>query len=387
MLLGILEGLPAGIPLEAAFINRYLARRQGGYGRGGRQKIEKDEVRIVAGVRHGETLGSPLGFLLENRDFAHWQGVMDPEREARDEEKAARRAVKEPRPGHADLVGGLKYDRADLRDILERASARETAMKVALGAAALRFLEELDIHVAGYVVAMGEAAMDPGELEALSFWERRERAAGSPVYCPSPRASEAMVEAVREAARRNDTLGGVVEVMAVGLPVGLGSHIAAERRLEGRLAAALMALPAVKGVEVGLGFGAAYRYGSQVHDAIYREAEARRKGGYTRSTNRAGGLEGGITNGMPLVVRLAMKPLSTLTHPLPTVNIVTKEPSRAAVERTDVAAVPALSVVAEAAVGLVLADAVLEKFGGDSLKEVKRNLEGFLAQMEAHPSP
>ncbi|MBE3589488.1 MAG: chorismate synthase [Firmicutes bacterium] len=387
MLVGILEGLPAGVPLSAGDIDPYLQRRQGGYGRGGRMKIERDEVRLVAGVRGGETLGSPIAFLIQNRDWKNWQGVMNPEAEAIDAERRAARRVTSPRPGHADLAGGLKYDRADLRDVLERASARETAMRVAIGAACLKFLAELGIRAAGHVVRMGAAAADSDRLAALPLEELAARAAASPVYCADEEASERMVEAVKEAARRHDTLGGVVEVRVEGLPVGLGSHISGARRLDARLAEALMGIQAVKGVEIGLGFEAARRFGSEVHDPIVYvgPARARRSGGYVRTRNGAGGLEGGMTNGAPLVVRAAMKPLATLTHPLPSVDVETKAPSGAAVERTDVAAVPALAVVAEAMVGIVLAGAVLEKFGGDSLGEVRRNLEGYLQQIARHP--
>ncbi|MBX6350489.1 MAG: chorismate synthase [Clostridia bacterium] len=390
MLVGILEGIPAGLPLSAQRdIDPYLARRQGGFGRGGRQRIERDRARIVAGVRLGETLGSPIAVLLENRDFRNWRGVMDPEADLVDPERTRLRRVTTPRPGHADLAGGLKYDRADLRDVLERASARDTAMRVALGAVALRLLRALGVRVLGHVVAIGPVAVRDEALSDLGLDELARRASRSPVYCADGAASALMVEAVREAMRRHDTLGGVVEVRARGLPVGLGSHVDPARRLDARLAAALMAVQAVKGVEIGLGFRGSAMSGRDVHDPIAYEPgpATRRAGGYRRSRNGAGGLEGGTTNGEELVLRVAMKPLSTLTEPLPSVDVETKEPARAAVERTDATAVPALSVVAEAVVGTVLADAVLEKFGGDSLRELKRNLAGYLRQIARHPQP
>lgn len=389
MLVGILEGMPAGLPLSAARdIDPYLRRRQGGFGRGGRQRIERDRARIVAGVRQGETLGSPIAVLIENRDFRNWRGIMDPEAELGDPERTRLRRVTTPRPGHADLAGGLKYDRADLRDVLERASARDTAMRVALGAIALRLLRALGIRVLGHVVALGPVEVEEEALLGLSLAELARRIARSPVYCADLAASARMVEAVREAMRRHDTLGGVVEVRASGIPVGLGSHVDPGRRLDARLAAALMGIQAVKGVEVGSGFRGSRMYGRDVHDPIaYDPGPAtRRAGGYRRQRNGAGGLEGGITTGEELVVRLAMKPLSTLTRPLPSVDVETKEPAQAAVERTDVTAVSALSVVAEAAVGLVLADAVLEKFGGDSLGELRRNMAGYLRQIARHPA-
>ncbi len=385
-LLGILEGMPAGVPVSAECIDAELARRQGGYGRGGRMKIEQDRVEILAGVRHGFTLGSPVGLLIRNRDWANWEAVMSP---APPQEGAGpgpsikERAVTRPRPGHADLAGGLKYGHHDLRNILERASARETAMRVAIGAVCQGLLAELGIRLVSHVVSLGGVEADTAGLVPE---EIAGRAAASPVYCADERASEAMVAAIDRARQAGDSLGGVVEVIAAGVPVGLGSHVAADRRLDARLAQALMGIQAIKGVEVGLGFEAARRPGSQVHDEILA-ADARRdlSGGlwFRRASNRAGGLEGGVTNGEPVVVRAAMKPIATLYQPLISVDIVTKREERAGIERSDTCAVPAASVVAQAAVAFVLAQAVLEKFGGDSLDEVRRNRDAYLAAVRA----
>ena len=372
-LLGILEGMPAGVPVLPEAIDVHLRRRQGGYGRGGRQKIERDHAQLLCGVRAGESLGSPIGVLIENRDFANWQGVLGADPAAFDPAKAAERALTRPRPGHADLAGGLKFDRDDLRDVLERASARETAMKVAIGAVCLGLLESLGIRVAGHVVRIGPVEAPP---VALGVAEIAERAASSSVYCVDPDASLAMEAAIRDAMMAKDTLGGIFEVVAEGLPPGLGTHAAYDRRLDGLLAQALMSIPAVKGVGIGLGFGVAERPGSQVHDEILYG-----QGRYHRATNRAGGIEGGMTNGEPLVVRAALKPISTLPRPLRSVDIRTHEAVEAAYERSDTTAVPAASVIGEAAVAFVLAQALLEKTGGDSLAEVRRNLDAYLERV------
>ncbi len=378
-LMGILEGLPAGIPVRLERVNAELARRQGGYGRGRRMHIERDRAEILAGVRHGLTLGSPIGVLIRNRDWENWQDVMRVE--ARPEQPPAERArareLTRPRPGHADLAGGVKYGHHDLRNVLERASARETAMRVALGAICLEFLEALGIEVVSHVVAIGGVR---ARTEGLSPAELAERAAASPVYCADPDAAQEMVVAIDRARREGDSLGGVFEVIAVNVPLGLGSHVTADRRLDARLAAAVMGIQAIKGVEIGLGFGVAALPGSRVHDEILRgEGEV----WFRRATNRAGGLEGGITNGEPVVVRAAMKPIATLYKPLRSVDVVTKEEVAAGVERSDTCAVPAASVVGRAVVAFVLAQAVLEKFGGDSLEEVRRNRDAFLAAVRS----
>lgn len=366
-LTGIVEGMPAGVPLSAADLDRDLARRQQGHGRGGRMRIEHDRAEITGGVRRGRTLGSPVSFLIRNRDFAHWQESMAVEAGERDPEPLVR-----PRPGHADLAGGLKYGVRDLRDILERSSARETAARVAAGAVAKVLLRELGIQVQSHVLAIGgetapERDLPPGELRAL--------AEASPVRCADPEAGQRMVAAIDEARAAGDSLGGVFEVVAAGVPPGLGSHVQWDRKLDGRIAGAFGSIPGIKGVEQGLGFRAAALRGSQVHDPIYYDPTR----GFFRRSNRAGGLEGGVTNGEPVVVRAAMKPIPTLRVPLPSVDIRTGEALEAAFERSDVCAVPAAAVVGEAMLAWVLAEALLEKTGGDSLGEVRSNLERYRA--------
>jgi chorismate synthase len=365
-LLAIVEGIPAGLPLLATDVDGDLARRQRGYGRGGRMKIETDRVRLLSGVRGGETLGSPIALAVENRDHASWAGRMGAAPFAEPPEPLTR-----PRPGHADLAGGLKYDRHDLRDVLERASARETAMRVAVGAVCRKLLGALGIDVFAHVVAIGpvEAA-----LAGLLPEEIGARARASDLACADPEAEQAMRAAILEAAHAGDTLGGVFEVVATGVPPGLGSHVQWDRKLDGRLAQALMSIQAIKGVEIGLGFGAARARGSWVHDPIGYDAAAR---AFTRPSNRAGGLEGGVTNGMPVVCRAAMKPIATLKRALPSVDVRSKEPFEAAFERSDVCAVAAASVVGEAMVAITVAAALLEKLGGDSLREVTDNLASY----------
>lgn len=371
-LVALVEGIPAGVPLLAADIDADLARRQRGYGRGGRMKIETDRVRFVSGVRGGETLGSPIGMILENRDFVNWSTRMDAAPFAEAPEPLTR-----ARPGHADLAGGLKYDRRDLRDILERASARETAARVAVGGVCRKLLGLLGVEVFAHVVAIGPVAASP----AGDFAAMRDLARASDLACADEEAAARMREAIREAAHAGDTLGGIFEVVAIGAPPGLGSHTQWDRKLDGRLAQALMSIPAIKGVSIGLGFEAAGLPGSEVHDPIGYDAADR---AFTRPSNRAGGLEGGITNGMPVVCRAAMKPISTLRRALPSVDVRTKEAFEAAFERSDVCAVPAASVIGEAMVAITLAGAMLEKLGGDSLGEVQRNLEGYRAQIRAY---
>ena len=376
-LVGILEGIPAGLPVSAERINVELKRRMGGYGRGARMKIESDQIEWLAGVRAGETLGSPIAMLVWNRDWEHWQDVMAAEADAPGAER--RRQVTRPRPGHADLAGSLKYDRRDARDILERASARETVARVACGAVCKILLEQFGVEVGSHVIELGGVRAGVGAQHAAPLPARLNQASdASPVRCLDPAAEKEMIARIDAAKAAGDTLGGVVEVIALGLPVGLGSHVSWDAKLDGRLAQALMSIPAVKGVELGLGFEAARRKGSEVHDEI--------PPGLSRASNRAGGTEGGMTTGEPLVARVAMKPISTLMSPLRTVDLKTGGPAQAQSERSDVTAVPAMGVIAEAMVSLVLAQALLEKFGGDALSETKRNFEGYVAQVRARTS-
>jgi chorismate synthase len=373
-LVGIVDGVPAGLALSARSIDDDLARRQRGYGRGGRMKIETDKVTIQSGVRGGETLGSPIALLVANKDFENWKGRMGPEPFAEAPEPVVR-----PRPGHADLAGGLKYDRHDLRDILERASARETAMRVAIGAVARALLGAVGIDVFAHVVSIGDVvgtahrSLDEGTIKL--------RARASDLSCADPDAEGKMRDAILTASHAGDTLGGVFEVIATNVVPGLGSHVQWDRKLDGVLAQSLMSIQAIKGVEIGMGFEAARTRGSEVHDPIDYD---RKHHAFTRPHNGAGGLEGGITNGAPLVVRAAMKPIATLRKPLPSVHVDTKERADAAHERSDVCAVAAASVVGEAMVCIALADAVLDKLGGDSMKEMLRNLEGYRAQLRAY---
>jgi chorismate synthase len=368
----VVDGVVAGLPLVAGDVDTDLARRQRGYGRGGRMKIEHDRVTFTGGVRDGRTLGSPVCMTIENRDFASWAERMGPEPLPTRPEPLTR-----PRPGHADLAGALKFDRDDLRDVLERASARETAARTAVGAVARKLLAELDVDVFAHVLSIGPVRAD---VSKLSLAEIRERARASDLSCADSDAEAAMREAILSAAHAGDTLGGVFEVVATGVPPGLGSHTHWDRKLDGRLAQALVSIQAVKAVEIGDGWSAAARRGSTVHDPIGYDKKRRR---FTRPTNRAGGLEGGVSNGEPIVCRAAMKPLATLKRALPSVDVRTKKPFDAAVERSDVCAVAAASVVGEAMVAVTLAGAVLEKFGGDSLDELRRNVDGFLRQIEA----
>jgi len=376
-LVAILEGIPAGLPLLASDVDPELVRRMQGHGRGARMRIEADRVQFLSGVRAGATLGSPIALLIENRDFENWRDVMAAEPAA----EPPRRKLSRPRPGHADLAGVLKYDRQDARDILERASARETAARVAAGAVCRRLLAEFGVEIGSHVVALGGIAATLPEPLPVPLNAAADR---SSVRCLDPEATRAMVARIDAAKDAGDTLGGVVEVVARGVVVGVGSHVSADRRLDGRLAAALMALPAVKGVEIGRGFETAALPGSAAHDEILRAegGTAARAGGFTRRTNRAGGLEGGMTNGEPVVVRAAMKPLSTLMAPLQSVDLETGKSAPAQSERSDVTAVPALGVIAEAALALALAAAYAEKFGGDSVAEMRRNFDGYVARLE-----
>jgi chorismate synthase len=379
-LVAIVEGLPAGLPVSAAWVDRDLGRRMLGYGRGARMKIERDRIEWLAGVRAGETLGSPVAMVIQNRDWTNWEEIMAAEGTPGEER---RRRLNRPRPGHADLVGVLKYDRTDARDILERASARETAARVAAGALARRLLDEFGVEVGSHVVSLGGIVVPrPGSLPV----PLNPAADRSEVRVLDPAVEAGIIQRIDQAKKDGDTLGGECEVVVRGLPAGLGSHVHWDRKLDGRLAGALMSIPAVKAVEIGLGFEAARRPGSEVHDAIDAEATPGASapapglsGGYGRRSNNAGGLEGGITTGAPLVLRVGMKPIATLMSPLPTVDLRTGRPAKAQAERSDVTAVPAMGVIAEALTAFVLAEAWLEKFGGDSLGEIRRNVEGYLA--------
>jgi len=379
-LIALMEGVPAGLSLEMARdVDPDLARRQQGYGRGRRMLIESDRADIISGVRLGETLGSPLSMAIWNRDAENWSEAMSPLPPVPGSNPKALKRVHLPRPGHADLVGVLKYDRTDARDILERASARETAARVACGAVARRLLDEIGITVASHVVSIGGIEAEVTDPLPPDLNERADR---SQVRTLDPAAETRMIEAIDAAKEAGDTLGGVFEVVALGLPIGLGSHVAWDERLDARLAAAIMGIQAIKGVEIGLGFEAARRPGSQVHDAIAPDGDSQRTAHYSRPTNGAGGLEGGTTNGQPLVIRGAMKPISTLRRRLPSVDLRDGSIKDAAVERSDVCAVPAAGIVGEAMVALVIADAVVQKFGGDSMSELKRNFDSYLNYLE-----
>ncbi len=381
-LMVIVEGLPAGLPVAAEWVDRDLGRRMMGYGRGARMKIEKDRIEWVTGIRAGETLGSPVGMLIHNRDWANWEDVMAAEGSPGDER---RRKLNRPRPGHADLVGVLKYDRQDARDVLERASARETAARVAAGALARRLLDEFGVDIGSHVVSLGGIRAPAIADLPLPLNPAADR---SEVRAIDSSVDAQMIARIDQAKKDGDTLGGECEVVVRGLPAGLGSHVHWDRKLDGRLAGALMSIPAVKAVEIGMGFEASRRPGSEVHDPIDAAATPGQvapapglHGGFTRRSNNAGGLEGGMTTGAPLVIRVGMKPIATLMSPLPTIDLRTGLPAKAQAERSDVTAVPAMGVIAEALTALVLADAWMEKFGGDSLSETRRNFEGYLARL------
>lgn len=377
-LVALVEGAPAGLPLLAEHIDRELARRQQGYGRGRRMVIETDRVEFLAGVRAGETFGAPIAMLVRNKDWKNWEAIMDPAPRPEDDAPDGRkRQVTRVRPGHADLTGILKFDRDDARDILERASARETTARVAAGAVARQLLAAFGVRVGSHLVHLGGVDATPSALPE----DLNAAADASPLRCLDPQAEQAMIARIDRAKAEGNTLGGICEVVVTGLPVGLGAHVSWDRKLDGRLAAAICSIPAVKGVEMGMGFEAARRTGAEVHDEIEPAPNQPRSGNVRRRTNRAGGLEGGMTTGEPLVLRVAMKPISTLMRPLETVDLRTGAPAAAAAERSDVTAVPAMGVIAEAMTALVLADAFCEKFGGDSLGEMRRNYEGYLARV------
>ena len=375
-LTAILVGVPAGLPLIATEIDSELKRRQAGYGRGGRMKIESDRVEITAGVRDGVTLGNPISLTIQNRDWENWQKVMSPDPGA----VTDRETVTRPRPGHADLAGGIKYNHKDLRNVLERASARETAARVAVGAVAKRLLKEFGIYIISFVVEIGGIRAKIEDIAINDNYTKIERFLdlsydNSPLRCPDSEAEQKMMKAIDDAGKNGDTLGGVVKIIATGVPVGLGTYAQWDRRLDTRLAGAIMGIPAIKGVEIGLGFEAARRLGSQVHDEIkYDDTEKR----FCRPTNNAGGIEGGISNGEPIILRAAMKPIPSLRRPLQSVDLISKKPFEATKERADVCAVPAAGVVAEAVVAIELANAMIEKFGGDSLDEMRKNYEAYV---------
>ncbi len=407
----VIDGIPSNLYLSAADIDKELSRRQKGYGRGDRMKIESDHAQILSGVRHGKTLGSPITLLIENKDWANWCDVMNAELRVKGIESESElktqnskfKTITRPRPGHADLAGAIKYNTNDIRNILERSSARETAARVAAGATAKKFLSEFNIQIISYVVEIGGVKTQNSKFktqnsgkEILSFFEKAE---ASPVRCPDKEIEKKIISNINNAMKKGDTLGGVFEVVALGIPVGLGSYSQWDKKLDAKLAYALMSIQAIKGVEIGLGFEMSRRSGSEVMDEIFyrsQKSEVRSQninsklkiqnsklfmGGFYRKTNNAGGIEGGMSNGMPIIIRAAMKPIPTLRTPLSSIDIMSKKPFKAAYERSDVCAVPAASVIGEAVTALAIADSFLSKFGGDSMEEVKRNYEGYLRQV------
>ena len=375
-LVAIVEGLPAGLPVNVDQINHELWRRQQGYGRGGRMKIEQDRVEILSGVRHGLTLGSPLALMIENKDWPNWNEVMAVGPTEIAPEKSRR--VKRPRPGHADLAGGLKYDVRDLRNVLERASARETTARVACGALAKQLLGNFGVEIRGHVIQLGGIPEKPLEL---SFDQIAAIPEDAPLHCADTEIQQRMIELIDQTKREGDTLGGIFEVVARGVIPGLGSHTSWDAKLDGRLAQAVMSIHAVKAVAIGAGIEASSLPGSEVHDEIAYNEETKE---FIRATNRAGGLEGGVTNGEELRVRGHLKPISTLRRALRSVDIDTKQEERAAFERSDITVVPAAGVIGEAMVALVLAAAMREKFGGDSLGEMRRNFDGYREQLRGY---
>jgi chorismate synthase len=384
-LTAILSGLPAGLDVDIAVIDASLARRQLGFGRGGRMKIEKDTAQIVSGVRHGKTIGSPVTIVVENRDWENWVDRMSVTPLTAAQKKRLKidklgGAVTQPRPGHVDLAGVLKWNQDDVRNVLERASARATTTQVAIGAICKQFLSQFDIEVLSHMIQLGKVRAEIGKLTLRQI--RQRAIEDEDFHCVDPKAREKMFTAVRAARKQGDTLGGINEVIAVGLPPGLGSCMNWDEKLDGRLGGALMAVQAMKGVEIGMGFETARLLGSEVHDEILPKKQKNPLDlPYARSRNNAGGLEGGITNGEPLVIRIAQKPISTLMRPLRSVDIKTKKAVKAIRERSDTTAVPAGGVICEHVVATVLAEAFLEKFGGDSMAEIRRNLQGYRRQI------
>ncbi|AQQ53627.1 chorismate synthase [Planococcus lenghuensis] len=372
-LTAIIEGLPAQLPLTAEMINRELKRRQGGHGRGRRMQIEKDTVDIAGGVRHGETLGSPVALVVHNDDWKHWTNIMGIEPVEGDEE--VKRQIARPRPGHADLNGGIKYGHRDLRNVLERSSARETTVRVAVGAVAKQVLAELGISIVAHVTEIGGIQADVQKAHGKTAAELRKIIENDPVYCADPEASAKMTALIDETKKKGDSIGGTVEVIVEGMPAGIGSYVHYDRKLDAKIAQAVMSINAFKGVEFGLGFEMARRPGSQVHDEILWSEED----GYTRRTNNLGGFEGGMTTGMPIIVRGVMKPIPTLYKPLESVDIETKEPFKASIERSDSCAVPAASVVAEHVVAWEVANALLEQFDADQLPRLQKNVADYRA--------
>lgn len=388
-LVAIVDGLPAGIEVDIEHINDKLARRQGGYGRGGRMKIEKDRVEIFSGVRAGKTMGSPVALLIHNRDWVNWQEVMAVEGMVAEDEvgdnklniikderlEKVEKKVTRPRPGHADLAAALKYNTDDIRNILERASARETAARVAVGGVTDCLLRYFAIDIISHVIQLGSISAPLGGN--IAFEEIKARVSASPLHCYDKEKEQEMMAYIDKIRKAGDTLGGIVEIRTSPLPVGLGSHTQWDRKLDGKIAQAMMSIPAVKGVEIGPAFENSTRPGSEVHDEIFYAQDR----GYYRKTNRAGGLEGGISNGQPLIIRIAMKPIPTLYKPLQSVDIRTKEAFQASIERSDVTALPAAGVVAEAMLSFVLAQALIEKFGGDSIEEMLANYRAYLQRL------
>jgi chorismate synthase len=367
----IIEGVPSGLALTAEDINKELARRQKGYGRGRRMQIEKDQAKIFSGVRHGQTLGSPITLVIENRDWTHWTKIMGIEPLENGTEEEIKRKITRPRPGHADLNGGIKYGHRDLRNVLERSSARETTARVAAGAVAKKILSELGIKIAGHVLEIG--GIKAKNINYTSLEELQHVTEQSPVRCFDSEAEKEMMRKIDEAKENGDSIGGVVEVIVEGVPAGVGSYVHYDRKLDAKIAAAIVSINAFKGVEFGIGFEAARRPGSEVHDEIIWSKDK----GYLRKTNNLGGFEGGMTTGMPIVVRGVMKPIPTLYKPLQSVDIETKEPFEASIERSDSCAVPAASVVAEAVVAWEIASAIVDQFGQDRMEVIKENLEKF----------
>ncbi len=393
-MIAILEGVPSGLSLKANDIDDDLCRRQGGYGRGGRMSIERDRVEFVSGVRQGYSLGSPITMMVRNLDWENWKDIMCPESELEGSELKDRmyRSVTRPRPGHADLAGALKYNHKDVRNVLERSSARETTVRVAVGAVCKKLLKELGIEIVSWVVEIGGARYELKDEDRQKKWEDMfTKAERSEVRCPDKDIEKMMKSKIDEAKKNRDSVGGAFEIIVANVPPGLGSHVHWDKKLNARLAGALMSVQAIKGVEIGIGFEVAREFGSKVHDEILYKSEggdtqshelqcdySSLSSGFYRKTNNAGGIEGGMSNGEPIVLRAAMKPIPTLMRALQSVDIKTKKPFKAAKERSDICAVPAASVVGEGVVAFEIARAVLEKFGGDSIDELKRNYQGYL---------
>ncbi len=372
----IIEGLPAGMPITAEDINNELARRQKGHGRGRRMQIEKDEAFIASGIRHGYTLGSPVALVVENNDWKHWTKIMGSEPISAEEAEEVKRKITRPRPGHADLNGGIKYGHRDLRNVLERSSARETTVRVAAGAVAKKLLSLLGIEIASHVIEIGGIKANPTPYSSIK--ELQQISEDSPVRCLDKEVEQSMMDAIDQAKKNGDSIGGVVEVIVEGMPVGVGSYVHYDRKLDAKLAGAIVSINAFKGAEIGIGFEAAHLFGSQVHDEIAWDAEQ----GYYRKTNRLGGFEGGMTTGMPIVVRGVMKPIPTLYKPLKSVDIDTKEEFAASVERSDSCAVPAAAVVAEAAIAWELACAIVEQFPSDRYSQLSEYIEQYRQEVK-----